>query len=231
MKIRYEDIKPTFIKVLVASLICAHVVCWSVCYIVSTRNGSLKYPNLFLSRAMDQDPSRAFACVAFPIMAIMTGLVLLIRSVLLSARLKTRVHRRIWRAFNAFSIITSFCMIVVPAVPYSLSRPIHMAAAYSLFISGFMIMFISTYLDTVLRLEVVDWIRKLRLCLNILAFVGFLGFAVFFYMNSIISATCEIVAAACMFSFICTLAHESDFFSNYNTTLEAKPEQITSLSP
>jgi hypothetical protein len=213
MRIRYEDIKPKFIKRVVYILLAAHVLCWGVCYAVSAGNGTLTYPNLFLSRAMDSDPSRAFACILFPIMAFLTGLVLGLRSILLAKRLSNKVETWVWNLFNMCSFLIAVGMIAVPAVPYSLNTYIHLTAAYTVFISGFAIMFLSTYLDGALKLKVQTWVRWIRMILNVGAFSGFLGFAVFFNINYFASAVCEIVAAACMFSFVCTLAHESDFFS------------------
>lgn len=222
MRIRYEDIDPSFIKALVTVLLSAHVICWTVCYAISASNGTLQYPNLFLSRAMDSDPSRAFACVLFPIMAGMTGFVLFLRSVLLSRRLETKTQKLVWKIFNACSILITFGMIAVPAVPYSLSTVIHMAAAYTVFVSGFTIMFLSTFLDRSLGLAVAGWVGRIRMTLNIIAFFGFVGFAVFFYIDYFVSSMCEIVAAACMFSFVCSLAHESEFFSKNISDVEAK---------
>lgn len=225
MKIRYEDINPFFIKVLVSVLIVAHVTNWAVCYAVSISNKSLYFPNLFLSTAMQADPARAIACILFPTIGMLTGLVLLLRSVLLAARLRSKTQRVMWKMFNVCAVLSVFGMIVVPAVPYSLHKAIHLTAAFTVFISGFTIMFVSSFLDRSLRLPVVRWMVCFRYGLTACALLGSVGFGVFFNYIDVISSISELVAAACMTAYICTLAHDSDFFSGESSESEEKPNQ------
>ena len=146
MRIRYEDINPSFIKILVIALITAHVALWSTCYAVSSINQTMKYPNLFLSSAMQYDPARGVACILFPVIAILTGMILGLRSVLLESRLKTRGQLTLWRMFNVCILTSVIGMIVVAAIPYKLHTSIHLSAAFTVFISGFTLMFVSTFL-------------------------------------------------------------------------------------
>jgi hypothetical protein len=213
MRIRYEDINPSFIKGLVISLILAHTILWSTCYAVSATNETMKYPNLFLSSAMQYDPARGVACVLFPTVGILTGMILVLRSVLLKSRVETRAQRTLWRMFNICTIMSVIGMIVVPAVPYVLNKVIHLTAAFTVFISGFTLMFVSAFLDRSLKLPVVPWMKHLRRILTVFALFGSVGFGVFFNYIDIISSVSELVAATCMSAYICTLAHDSDFFS------------------
>lgn len=221
MRIRYEDINPTFIKGLVVSLVSAHVLLWSICYVVSALNGTMEYPNLFLSSAMQFDPARGIASILFPIIAILTGTILLLRSVLLKSRIQTEWQRRLWMMFNICSALSVLGMIVVPAIPYALHKAIHLSAAFTVFICGFSIMFVSTILDRSLKLPVVAWMKHFRRLLTMLALAGSVGFGVFFNWIDIISSISELVASGCMTAYICTLAHDSDFFSG---APESKPE-------
>jgi hypothetical protein len=213
MKIRYEDINPTFIKGLVISLMSAHLILWTCCYTISALNGTMQYPNLFLSSAMQFDPARGIACILFPTVGILTGMILVLRSVLLASRLKTKAQVNMWYMFNACIVLSVAGMIVVPAIPYVLNKVIHLTAAFTVFISGFTIMFVSTCLDRSLRLPVVTWMKHLRRILTVIALAGSVGFGVFFNYIDIISSISELVAATSMTGFICTLAHDSDFFS------------------
>ena len=213
MRIRYEDINPTFIKVLVVSLISAHVAMWATCYTVSSLNQTMKYPNFFLSSAMQFDPARGVACILFPIIAILSGMILGLRSVLLESRLKTRWQLTLWRMFNVCIVTSVIGMIVVAAIPYALNTTIHLSAAFTIFISGFTLMFVSTFLDRSLNLPVVSWMKLFRRILTVLALLGSIGFGVFFNYKDFISSISELVAAGCMTGYICTLAHDSDFFS------------------
>ena len=225
MRIRYEDINPAFIKGLVISLVVAHVVNWAVCYGLSISNGTLLFPNLFLSRAMQSDPARAVACILFPTVAMLTGLVLLLRSILLAARLRTKSQRVMWTMFNICAGLSVFGMVVVPAVPYTLHKAIHLTAAFTVFISGFTIMFVSSFLDRSLKLPVVRWMKYLRYGLTALALLGSVGFAVFFNYLDAVSSISELVAAGCMTAYICTLAHDSDFFSASSSEIAEKPAE------
>lgn len=222
MRIRYEDINPSFIKGLAISLITAHIVLWTTCYSLSASNGKLAYPNLFLSSAIQFDPARGIACILFPIIAILTGAVLLLRSVLLASRLQTKRQRTLWNIFNICTVLSVLGMIVVPAVPYVLHKVIHLSAAFTVFISGFTIMFVAAFLDRSLKLPVVTWMKHLRRVLTVLALLGSIGFGVFFNYIDIVSSISELIAAGCMAGFICTLAHDSDFFSGDGTEIERK---------
>jgi hypothetical protein len=231
MIIRHEDIKPGYIKALVISLLAAHTVCWGACYTISSSNRTMVYPNLFLSRAMDADPSRAIACILFPIIAILTGLILLFRSVLLSPRVVTPTQLNLWRGFNICGVAISLGMIVVPAVPYSLHEMIHLMAAYTVFLSGFTVMFISWSLDHSLKLPVVLWMKNFRLSLTVCGLAGSIGFVVFFNLDYFLSSLFEFIAASAMTGYICTLSHESDLFGDRETKPDVKAhtegEQVT----
>jgi hypothetical protein len=213
MRIRYEDVNPTFIRVLVTSLVAAHVALWVTCYTVSSLNETMKHPNFFLSSAMQFDPARGVACILFPIIAILTGMVLALRSVLLQSRLQTKWQITLWRMFNVCIVISVIGMIVVAAIPYKLHNAIHLSAAFTIFISGFTQMFVSTFLDRSLKLPVVSWMKHLRRVLTFIALISSIGFGVFFGYKDLISSISELVAAASMTAYICSLAHDSDFFS------------------
>ena len=222
MRIRYEDINPSFIKGLTISLITAHIVLWTSCYAISATNGKMAFPNLFLSSAIQFDPARGIASILFPIIAILTGVVLLLRSVLLASRLQTKRQRTLWHMFNICTVMSVLGMIIVPAVPYVLHKIIHLSAAFTVFISGFTIMFVSAFLDRSLKLPVVTWMKHLRRVLTVFALLGSVGFGVFFNYIDIVSSVSELVAAGCMTGFICTLAHDSDFFSGDRAETESK---------
>ena len=118
-----------------------------------------------------------------------------------------------WRMLNVCAGLSVAGMIVVPAIPYVLNSAIHLSAAFTVFISGFTIMFVSTFLDRSLKLQVVSWMKYLRRVLTVLALAGSIGFGVFFNSIDMISSISELVAATSMTAYICTLAHDSDFFS------------------
>jgi hypothetical protein len=105
-------------------------------------------------------------------------------------------------------------MIAVPAIPYSKYGNLHLASAYVLFIAGFVITFVSSALDRSLKLNVDRWISRLRLGLIALGLLGSIGFAVFFNIDYFLSSISEFIAASCMTGYICTLAHESEFFND-----------------
>lgn len=229
MVIGLGDIDPLLTKVLVLALISVNVLCWSVCYVLSAKNGLFDDYNYFLSRALDRDPCRAIACVLFQIMAGLTGLVLFLRSILVFIRLETRIQRSVWSLCNIFSILTILGLIAVPAIPVSLYKTIHRVAACVLFGSAFINMLLLTYLHSSLKLQTVVWIFFVRVGLSVAAFCGLVGFIVFHEESYFVSSICEISAGACMICFLCCFALDSDCFSNHtNTTLSSASIMVSS---
>lgn len=213
MVVRPENIKHKYILWLIYALIITHVIQWSVCYALAIAGGQMKYPNFFLSKAMEYDPSRMIANILIPLISIMTAAVLFLRAVLLQQVISTKIQRILWTIFAVCSIILPISMIAVPAIPYSNSNFGHLVPAFLVFVSSFTIMAVSCWLDSSLALPVTRAVKHIRLCLTVGACAGTVVFGIFFWPNPFISSVFELIAAGCMTLFIISLAHPEDFFS------------------
>jgi hypothetical protein len=183
----------------------------------------MRYPNIFLSKAMEYDPSRMIANIFMPLISFMTGAILFLRMVLLQQVISTKLQRTLWTVFAVCSVVLPLSMIAVPAIPYSNSILGHLVPAFLVFISSFAIMAVSCWLDSSLALPVTRAVKHIRYCLTIGACSGTMVFGIFFWSNPFISAIFELIGAGCMTLFIMSLAHPEDFFSTKHSN--SKPHQ------
>ncbi len=224
MVIKPENIKHKYILWLVYALVVIHTIHWTICYTFAILGGQMKYPNFFLSKAMEFDPSRMIANILMPLIAVMTAAILLLRTVLLQQVIQSRIHRILWTVFAACSAILPLSMIAVPAIPYSNSNFGHLVPAFLVFVSSFTIMAVSCWLDSSLELPVTPLIKHLRLCLTMGACSGTVVFGIFFWPNPFISSIFELIGAGCMTLFIVSLAHPEDFFSTKSSNSKLRPQ-------
>lgn len=188
----------------------------------------MKYPNIFLSKAMEYDPSRMIANIFMPLIAFMTAVVLLLRVVLFQQVVSTKLQRILWTVFTVCSAILPLSMIAVPAIPYSNSVFGHLVPAFLVFVSSFTIMTVSCWLDSSLALPVTRAVKHIRYCLTIGACSGTIVFGIFFWSNPFISAVFELIGAGCMTLFIISLAHPEDFFSTKPSNYKSQLSDIKS---
>ena len=221
MIVTNTPVRAWFSEMLVVLVVSLHIILWSLSYSLSLSLGKIKYPHIFLSSAIDKDPSRAIASIILPFISILTGVILYLRSVLLKSRLKTRSEVRLWWTFNISSVVSSVTLIAIPGLPFSYVPVLHMSVAFVLFVSGFLIVAASFLLDHKLRLPVAPWVFRLRAILMIGAILGSMGFAACFFVNALISSVCELIAVVSMNLYICSLAHRDDFFG-----LKASSEKL-----
>ena len=210
MLIHQESIKAVHIRYGIALMISLQIILLTVSYSVSVSLKKMKYPYLYLSASIDKDPVRSLACVLGPIIAILSGFVLLMRSVLLRPFIVTTSQLRLWRIFSISSIVICFALIAVPAIPHSLNAWLHMTAAFLLFSSGLLIVLSSFWLDITLALPTSRLLLKLRLVCLCLTILGAIGFAVCYFFIPLLSSIFEILAAASMNTYICTFAYTCD---------------------
>ena len=188
----------------------------------------MRYPNFFLSKAMEYDPSRMIANVMIPLISAMTAAVLFLRTVLLRQVLSTKLHHILWTIFAVCSLVLPISMIAVPAIPYSNSIFGHLIPAFLVFVSSFTIMAVSCWLDSSLSLPVTRAVKHIRLCLTIGACSGTIVFGIFFWSNPFISSIFELIGAGCMTLFIISLAHPEDFFSAKSSTTKVQQQECDS---
>ena len=212
MVVRAEDIKHKYITVLIYSLLGIQIVHWTICYVLAITQGQMTYPNFFLSKAMEYDPSRMIANITTPIISLLTGAILFLRAVLLNQVVKTKLQQILWRVFAVSSVVLPLAMIAVPAIPYSNSNWGHLIPAFLVFGSSFTIMASSSWLDHSLQLPISKLMKHIRLSLTVGAACGTIVFGIFFWPNSFISSIFELIAAACVTLYITSLAHPDDFF-------------------
>lgn len=228
MVVRPENIKHKYILWLVYALLITHIIHWSICYTLAITSGQMKYPNFFLSKAMEYDPSRMIANIMIPLISVMTAAVLFLRTVLLRQVLSTKLQHTLWTIFAVCSVILPISTIAVPAIPYSNSIFGHLIPAFLVFVSSFTIMAVSCWLDASLALPVTRAVKHIRLSLTVGACSGTVVFGIFFWSNPFISSIFELIGAGCMTLFIASLAHPEDFFSTKNSNPKLRQQECES---
>ena len=223
------EIKPAHTENLVVVLVVFQVILWSVAYSVSVSLGKMKYPNLYLSSAIDKDPSRAVASILGPCVSVLFGLVLFIRSMLLSPLLVSRVQLRLWWMFNVSATILTLSILTISSLPYSYVRVLHMTSAFGVFFSGFSIVVSALWLDYSLCLQTSLAVKCIRNALAICACIGTFGFATLYFFLPLASAILEITATVSMNLYIYTFIHRRDFFGNL-ATIQSITKQSCSLA-
>ena len=203
-------INHVFISRLVVTLLVLHVLCWSSVYYVALKYKLIAYPYLFLSTAFGWDPARAIASFILPIISVLTGLLLYMRSMLIKPRIKTTGHRRLWKAFNLCSVLSCIGLLGVSAISVYTNIFVHLIFAFLVFIAGILIMLISTVLDSSLKLSVSPTILALRYGLTAIAIVSGSLLGVFFVPYPFFGSVMEMIAAGAMTAYVWTFAHKLD---------------------
>ena len=236
MIVRPEDIKYVYIQRLVYSLLGLQVAHWTTCYVLAITKGQMTYPNFFLSKAMEYDPSRMIANITTPIISLLTAAILFLRVILLKQVIRTSLQKILWKIFTASSVILPLAMIAVPAIPYSNSNWGHLIPAFLVFTSSFAIMATASWLDYSLKLPIPRWMRHCRHCLTLGALCGSIVFGIFFWPDPFISSIFELIAAGCVTLYITSLAHPDDFFGQ-ESSVKAKEgvnessDSVTTVEP
>lgn len=206
--IHHSFITHAVIMRLVAVLFVLHIVCWTTVYYLAFKYGLIAYPYLFLSTAFGWDPARAVAAFLLPIIALLTGLVLYLRALLIKPRLKTRFQRSLWKGFNCCIVLTCFGLLGVSAISIYTNIYVHLVFAFALFIGGILIMLISTFFDISLNLPINLPIRVIRLVLTVTAIVSGICLGVFFYPKPFFGSIMEMVTTGSIISYFCTFAYK-----------------------
>jgi hypothetical protein len=141
-------------------------------------------------------------------MSALTGVILYLRSIYLKPRLKTRFQNRLWYIFNACSWLSCLGMLGVGAISVYTEIVTHLVFSFMLFVSGIVIMFVSTILDNLLRLPLTKSLRLVRYSLTAIAIISGVILGVFFIPYPFVGSMAELVATACMTLYIASFAHK-----------------------
>ena len=141
-------------------------------------------------------------------MSLLTGIIFYLRSMLIKARIQTMYQYKLWRTFNICAYLSCLGMIGVAAISIYTEIITHLVFAFMLFISGIVIMFVSTLLDISLKLPLTRTLRIIRYVLTGTAiFSGILlGFT--FVPYPFIGSMCEIIASTSMTFYIATFSYK-----------------------
>ena len=126
----------------------------------------------------------------------------------LKPRIKTMFQQRLFVVFNACSWLTCLGMLGVGAISIYTEIVTHLVFSFMLFISGIVIMFVSTILDSSLRLPVTPSLRLARYCLTAIAIISGISLGVFFIPYPLIGSMAELIATACMTLYIASFAYK-----------------------
>jgi len=99
-------------------------------------------------------------------------------------------------------------MLGVGAISVYTEIVTHLVFSFMLFISGIVIMFVSTILDSSLRLPVTRSLRLARYILTLVAILSGIVLGVFFIPYPFIGSVAELVATACMTLYIASFAYK-----------------------
>lgn len=127
---------------------------------------------------------------------------------LIKPRVKTVFQRRLWVAFNICIIATCIGLFGAGAVSIYTNIYIHLAFAFTLFISGILIMLISTIMDYSLKLPTNKWVQWTRNVLTTTAVFSGIILGVCFVPYPALGSYMEMLAVACMTAYFCTFAYK-----------------------
>lgn len=127
---------------------------------------------------------------------------------LIKPRLKTVFHRRLWNAFNICIWLTCIGLLGVSAISIYTNIYVHLVFAFAMFISGIVIMFLSTVMDHVLDLPLSPFIKWTRLVLTGIAIGSGITLGIVFVPYPFIGSLMEMVAVATMTAYFCTFAYK-----------------------
>jgi hypothetical protein len=101
-------------------------------------------------------------------------------------------------------------MLGVSAISIDTNIYVHLVFAFTLFISGILIMVFSTTLDSVLCLQVSPAVRLVRYLLTVVAVVSGVLLGVFFVPYPFFGSLMEMLSAGTMTAYFCTFAWRLD---------------------
>ena len=221
--IHHSLITHSIIVKLVGILLLLHIVCWTTVYYLALKYRLIQYPYLFLSTAFGSDPARAVAAFILPMISVLTGLLLGMRSALIKPRIKTRIQRRLMFAFNVCIILTCVGLLGVSAISIYTNIYVHLIFAFIVFISGILIMLLSTYFDSILKLPVSTFVQSIRYALTVVAVVSGICLGVFFVPYPFLGSLMEMIATGSMTAYFVTFAHKLE---SVDVPIVAELEQV-----
>jgi hypothetical protein len=127
---------------------------------------------------------------------------------LIKPRLKTVFQKRIWVIFNASIAGTCAGLLGVSAISIYTDIYVHLVFAFTLFISGILIMLLSTIMDNSLHLPVSPMVMSIRYILTGIAMTSGISLGVVFVPFPFIGSLMEMLAVASMVAYFCTFGYK-----------------------
>lgn len=114
------------------------------------------------------------------------------------------------RAYNVCSVVVCLGLLGVSAISIETNIYVHLVFAFALFISGILIMILSTVMDSVLHLPVPPLIRVVRYALTAVAVVSGILLGVCFVPYPFFGSLMEMGSVGAMTAYFCTFASRLD---------------------
>jgi hypothetical protein len=144
---------------------------------------------------------------------------LYLRSMLVKPRVKTILHRGLWKAFNIFSVITCVGMLGISSVSIYTNIYVHLVFAFALFIGGIFIMFISTIMDHTMRLPLSPTVMYLRYSLTVVGILSGVALIFCFVTYPFLGSILEMISVASITAYFCTFAYKLEKIDSRTVTL------------